>query len=70
MRTAMAISPRLVGLVAALALIPVVLYGSGRQILATPELIITAINVVLITASLFLLFGPSPGGSHGNGAPQ
>ena len=64
----MKLQPRLVGLLSALALVPVGLYASGEQLLSSPEMAITALNVLLIVASLFLLFGPSPGDDHDHGS--
>lgn len=66
----MELQPRLVGLLSALALVPVGLYASGEQLLSSTEMAITAVNVLLIVASIFLLFGPSPGGDHGSGTAQ
>lgn len=62
----MELTPRKVSVLALLALVPVAVYGalSGEF---TPLIgILAVLCVLLISGSLLLLFGPSPGdGSHG-----
>lgn len=55
----MTIPPRLTGLLALLAVIPVALYlaGTGQADVTSTGLAIT--NILIITVSLVLMFGPS-----------
>jgi uncharacterized membrane protein len=59
----MAIPPRLTGLLALVAVIPVTLHlvGTGQADVTSTAL--TIVNILLITGSLFLMFGQS-GGDH------
>lgn len=56
----MALSPRRVGLLALLALIPVGIYLVGAAPLPLLAIGLTVVNVLLITASLYHLFGDAP----------
>jgi len=64
----MAIPPRFTGLLALLGLIPVLVYLALSGQADPTSSALAAVNVVIITSSLFLLFSPSDGGhSHGTG---
>ncbi|SDJ44953.1 hypothetical protein SAMN05216226_103251 [Halovenus aranensis] len=56
----MALSPRRVGLLSLLALVPVGIFLVGSVKLAPLAAGLTALNVVLITTSLYHLFGDAP----------
>lgn len=60
MHLPMALSPRRVGLLALLALIPVAIFLVASVKLAPLAAGLTATNIVLITVSLYSLFGDSP----------
>jgi hypothetical protein len=57
----MELTPRVAGMVGLLALLPVALFGFGKVWWAG---IVTAVNVLLITLSLYLLMSPTEGESH------
>ncbi|QIB75569.1 hypothetical protein G3I44_15480 [Halogeometricum borinquense] len=57
----MRFTPRIAGMIALLALLPVVLFGLGRVWWAGA---VTVVNVLIITASLYLLLSPTENG-HG-----
>jgi hypothetical protein len=52
----MEITPRIAGMVGLLALLPVALFGFGKVWWAG---LVTAVNVVLISFSLYLLMSPT-----------
>jgi hypothetical protein len=52
----MQFTPRVAGAVALLALVPVVVYGLSMD---APAAAVTAVNVLLISASLYLLTAPT-----------
>jgi hypothetical protein len=56
----MALSPRFVGLVSLLALFPVVAFMTLSPRLPLLPGTLTGVNVLLITVSLYYLFGDSP----------
>jgi hypothetical protein len=55
----MDLEPRYVGLLGLLALVPWALYAFGGGNTGLVSALITAFNVCLITASLYMAFGPS-----------
>lgn len=61
------ISPRLVGLLAILALVPHAIYASVTGMFTTVMLVIGVVNILLITVMLVLAFGSAPG-DNGHGA--
>ncbi|MFC7057631.1 hypothetical protein [Halovenus salina] len=56
----MALSPQRVGLLSLLALVPVGVYLMGTAPLRLLAVVLTTVNVILITASLYYLFGDAP----------
>jgi uncharacterized membrane protein len=64
----MGIPPRFTGLLALLGLVPITAYLSISGQADVTSSVLSAVNVVIITGSLFLLFGPSEAEqSHGTG---
>ncbi|MGQ4555566.1 hypothetical protein [Halobellus sp. GM3] len=59
----MELTPRLAGLVALLALLPVAAFGIFRTWWAGA---ITLVNVVIIAVSLYLLMSPTESDEHGH----
>jgi hypothetical protein len=57
----MELSPRIAGMVGLLALLPVALFGFGKVWWAGA---VTAVNVVLISLSLYLLMSPTDETPH------
>ncbi|KAB1192001.1 hypothetical protein GJR96_00515 [Haloferax sp. MBLA0076] len=55
----MELTPRLAGTVALLALLPAIVFGVTNNLLAG---VVTAINVLLISAIIYLLMSPTEGG--------
>ncbi|WP_049988041.1 hypothetical protein [Halobellus rufus] len=60
----MELTPRRAGLIALLALLPVLAFGIFRTWWAG---VITLVNVVIIAVSLYLLLSPTEGEAHGEG---
>ena len=59
----MELTPRVAGMAALLAILPVVAFGVFRTWWAG---VITLVNVVLIAGSLYLLFSPTESEGHGS----
>ncbi|MFB6083686.1 MAG: cytochrome-ba3 oxidase subunit [Halorientalis sp.] len=59
------LSPRIVAAIGLLALVPVATFGITKSI-SVPALV-TVTNVILITASLYMLFSPTEAEKHGSG---
>ncbi|WP_416839129.1 hypothetical protein [Haloferax sp. DFSO52] len=57
----MELTPRRAGTVALLALLPVIVFGATKNLLAGA---VTAINVLLIAAVIYLLMSPTDGGHN------
>ncbi|SDY20822.1 hypothetical protein [Halobellus clavatus] len=59
----MELTPRVAGMAALLAILPVAAFGLFRTWWAGA---ITLVNVLLIAVSLYLLFSPTEGADHGS----
>ncbi|MUV57039.1 hypothetical protein GJ632_06475 [Halogeometricum sp. CBA1124] len=63
----MRFTPRVAGMIALLALLPVVLFGLGRTWWAGA---VTFVNVLIITYSLYLLLSPTENGHDDHDATE
>jgi len=60
----MELAPRLVAMLAFLALIPAGIYGALSGHLTVVTMVFSVIGIVLIAGSLVLMFGPAPADSE------
>ncbi|WEL25208.1 hypothetical protein [Haloferax volcanii] len=63
----MELTPRRAGTVALLALLPAVIFGVTQNPLAG---VVTAVNVLLISTTIYLLMSPTEGGHDGDADPE